>query len=293
MKSNCAIVAIVTTLVVSVVASAAQQPNAQPHILKTPSNKAFLTSVVSGSVASLVLNEERQEWSTARGSEFDSTAQCYKPVKYQNSGCCSQVTCRTFGCMVNKGVVDEHTPCDPTGERTGTPSWVFCADNGCKDSHTCSNCWCGELDIDHEYLVSYDLSHDTLYYAFTTEWIVTTIGCANCFNAGDIGAMKEFMEKELQPDECLPQFDGTAHNGMRCARDDYCKSGRCSKGFGCEDKLPNGRSCGEDEDCVSGRCDKFFSCQNKLGKGKYCANHDDCQSNRCQWDWWSGFFTCA
>jgi len=291
MKSNCAIVTIVTTLVVSVVASAAEQLNAQPHVIL--SNEAVLTSVVSDSVAGLVLNEERQEWSTARGSEFDSFAPCYKPVKYQKSGCCEQATCQTFGCLVNKGVLDRNTPCDPTGGYTGTPSWVFCADNGCKDSHTCSNCWCGELGSDHLALVAYDLSHHTLYYAFTTEWLVTAAGCVDCFNAGDIDAFKEFMEKQLQPDKCLPHFDGKAHNGMRCASDNDCKSGRCSKGFSCEDKLPNGRSCGEDDDCVSGRCDKYFLCQNKLGKGKYCWNNDDCQSNRCSWDWWSGFNTCA
>ena len=134
--------------------------------------------------------------------------QCYEPIKYQNSGCCSQSTCKTFGCMVNKGEVDDHTPCDPTGDRTGTASFVFCSDNGCKDSHTCTNCWCGELDFDHRYLVNYDLDHGTLYYAFTTEWIISQAGCVNCFNNGDVDAMKDFMEENLKPGMCLPQFDG-------------------------------------------------------------------------------------
>lgn len=224
--------------------------------------------------------------------DLESTKKCYEPIKYQKSGCCSQKLCNTFGCMVNKGKIDSNTLCDPLGHITGTPSFVFCSENGCKNGNTCSDCWCGKLDYDHRYLVDYDLSHDTLYYAFTTEWIASQAGCVNCFNNGDVNAMKAFMEKHLNPGKCLPQFDGKAHNGMRCARDNYCKSGRCSKGLTCEDKRNNGSSCGEDDDCKSGRCASYFHCADKIDKGDFCGNNGDCKSNKCVRDWWGVTLRC-
>lgn len=55
-----------------------------------------------------------------------------------------------------------------------------------------------------------------------------------------------------------------ARNGSRCARDAYCASGRCSKGFTCQNKIPNGQWCGAHNDCVSNRCKttwKGFRCK--------------------------------
>ena len=110
-------------------------------------------------------------------------------------------------------------------------------------------------------------------------------------------------------------------NGVTCALDNCCKSGRCD-GITCSPLITDTKTdCDEDSDCATGRCvdipwsidelclDKIwdgsdekcernadcvdgsfcdtigasatYRCVKKLGLGKECIDHPDCESGRC------------
>jgi len=77
-------------------------------------------------------------------------------------------------------------------------------------------------------------------------------------------------------------------NGEGCWEDDDCKTGRCSKGLKCYDKLDNNEGCWEDDDCASGRCSKGLKCQDKVDNGEGCMESEDCKSLNCEWSFQIG-----
>lgn len=81
------------------------------------------------------------------------------PTPHYNSGCCKKNTWKHLGCQVNRGTIDENTPCNPKG---GT--WMFCEQNGCHGS--CGKCECQKLTPLQRILVAYDIHTKTLFYAF-------------------------------------------------------------------------------------------------------------------------------
>ncbi|KAL7553740.1 hypothetical protein ACHAWF_017058 [Thalassiosira exigua] len=71
-----------------------------------------------------------------------------------------------------------------------------------------------------------------------------------------------------------------AENGVTCSFDGSCRSGRCTAGLVCADKLQDGSSCGEDGDCVANHCTSTFSCGWKED-GESCGIDSDCIADHC------------
>lgn len=209
----------------------------------------------------------------------------YIPQTRPDSNFCTR--CRQYGCVVNRGSITQHTPCNPSDRYD--PTWLFCERTASEGS--CDSCRCQKLSRFQQRAVQHDLSRGVLFYALRkNELLPSLTGCNECLHLDSLQ-----RQQEIVPDILRNEISDPSPEGSNSSSADPDSSPDASEPSSSVESPPdqstgscgeigaectaNSDCCGTDV-CINRRTLFLFSprfeCEACVQQGATCTSSTDC-----------------